>query len=56
MVAKGYRIEGRSIPKEGQLLHALTTIARQGAILLEVMVGKEEMLFPVVPQGCAVAE
>jgi acetolactate synthase-1/2/3 large subunit len=27
-----------------------------GAYLLEVMVGKENNVFPMVPQGCSVAE
>ena len=28
----------------------------KGAYLLEVMVGKENNVFPMVPQGCSVAE
>ncbi len=27
-----------------------------GAYLLEIMVGKEHNVFPMVPQGCSVAE
>jgi len=27
-----------------------------GAYLLEVMVGKEDNVFPMVPQGCSVSE
>ena len=46
-----------------QLLHffrmkkALTEMLNtKGAYLLEVMVGKENNVFPMVPQGCSVAE
>ena len=57
MVAKGYRIEGQSISRRDQIKDALSTMLNHpGAYLLEVMVGKENNVFPMVPQGCSVAE
>ncbi len=56
-VAKGYRIEGNSISKREELKHALETMLNHdGAYLLEVFVGKENNVFPMVPQGCGVGE
>lgn len=56
-VAKGYRIEGNSISKREELKSALKTMLdHKGAYLLEVFVGKENNVFPMVPQGCGVAE
>jgi acetolactate synthase-1/2/3 large subunit len=31
-------------------------LEHKGAYLLEVMVGKEHNVFPMVPQGCSVSE
>ncbi len=57
MVAKGYGIEGRSISDRGDLKEALTAmLSHNGAYVLEVMVGKENNVFPMVPQGCSVSE
>ncbi len=56
-VAKGYHIDGRQVSKREELNQALTEmINHQGPYLLEVMVGKENNVFPMVPQGCSVAE
>ena len=56
-VAKGYGIAGNSISKREDLKKALTDMLNsKGAYLLEVMVGKENNVFPMVPQGCSVAE
>lgn len=56
-VAKGYRIPGMSISKREELKSALQTmLLHDGAYLLEVMVGKENNVFPMVPQGRGVAE
>lgn len=56
-VAKGYRIEGNSISKREELKQALETMLNHdGAYLLEVFVGKENNVFPMVPQGCGVGE
>ena len=57
MLAKSYKIEGRSISKREHLKNALNTMLKhEGAYLLEVMVGKENNVFPMVPQGRGVAE
>jgi acetolactate synthase-1/2/3 large subunit len=57
MVAKGYHIEGRSISERSDLRDALhEMLTHNGPYLLEVMVGKENNVFPMVPQGCGVAE
>jgi acetolactate synthase, large subunit, biosynthetic type len=56
-VAKGYGIHGRSISERNDLKQALSDmIAHDGAYLLEVKVGKENNVFPMVPQGSSVAE
>ncbi|WP_373275010.1 biosynthetic-type acetolactate synthase large subunit [Parapedobacter tibetensis] len=56
-VAKGYRIPGRSVCERKDLKQALTEmITHDGAYLLEVMVGKENNVFPMVPQGSSVSE
>lgn len=57
MVAKGYGIEGKSIAKREDLKESLKAMMdHKGAYLLEVIVGKENNVFPMVPQGCGVAE
>ena len=56
-VAKGYGINGRSISKREELKEALKEmLEHKGSYLLEVMVGKENNVFPMVPQGRGVAE
>ncbi|MDB5278100.1 MAG: ilvB [Ferruginibacter sp.] len=56
-VAKGYRIEGQRVDERKNLKAAVKTmLEHNGAYLLEVMVGKENNVFPMVPQGCSVAE
>ena len=57
LVAKGYRIEGQRISERENLKAAVKTMLdHKGSYLLEVMVGKENNVFPMVPQGCSVAE
>ncbi len=57
MVAKGYRIQGQRVSERENLQAAVKTMLdHNGAYLLEVMVGKENNVFPMVPQGCSVAE
>jgi acetolactate synthase I/II/III large subunit len=57
MVAKGYGIEGSSISDRNDLRSALQAMLdHPSAYLLEVMVGKEHNVFPMVPQGCSVSE
>ena len=56
-VAKGYHIEGRKVSERDELQRALKEMLdHKGSYLLEVMVGKENNVFPMVPQGCSVAE
>lgn len=56
-VAKGYYIEGQRISEREQLRDALKTmIEHPESYLLEVMVGKENNVFPMVTQGSSVAE
>ncbi len=57
MVAKGYGIAGQKVSKRENLEEALSTMLNHnGSYLLEVMVGKENNVFPMVPQGCSVSE
>ena len=56
-VAKAYKIEGQKVSQREYLRDALTTMLNHnGSYLLEVMVGKENNVFPMVPQGCSVSE
>ena len=56
-VAKGYHIEGQKVSDRADLKGALKTMLdHNGSYLLEVMVGKENNVFPMVPQGCSVSE
>jgi acetolactate synthase-1/2/3 large subunit len=56
-LAKAYRIEGSSIDNRSQLKTALKAMLdHKGAYLLEVFTGKENNVFPMVPQGCSVSE
>lgn len=56
-VAEGYRIPGQSVDSREALKSALKTmIDHNGSYLLEVMVTRENNVFPMVPQGCSVSE
>jgi acetolactate synthase-1/2/3 large subunit len=56
-VAKGYKIEAQKVDKRENLTEGLKAmLEHNGPFLLEVMVGKENNVFPMVPQGCSVAE
>jgi acetolactate synthase-1/2/3 large subunit len=56
-VAKGYRIDGASVSVRKDLRGALKQmLEHEGSYLLEVHVGKENNVFPMVPQGCGVGE
>ncbi len=56
-LAKAYRIEGQRVSEREQLRDALNEmLEHKGSYLLEVMVGKENNVFPMVPQGCSVSE
>ena len=57
MVAKAYGIEGQKVTERQNLKQALQTMLdHNGSYLLEVMVSKENNVFPMVPQGCSVSE
>lgn len=57
MVANGYHIPAQKVEHREQLKKALSDmLSHDGAYLLEIMVGKENNVFPMVPQGCSVAE
>lgn len=56
-VASGYGIPGQRVEQRSELAGALQTMLQHdGAYLLEIMVGKENNVFPMVPQGCGVSE
>jgi acetolactate synthase I/II/III large subunit len=56
-VAKGYYIDGQRVSERNKLKEALQTMLNHnGSYLLEVMVGKENNVFPMVPQGRGVSE
>ncbi|WP_188558171.1 biosynthetic-type acetolactate synthase large subunit [Hymenobacter glacieicola] len=56
-VARGYRITGRRVDNRPALQPALREMLEHpGSFLLEVMVTKENNIFPMVPQGCGVGE
>jgi acetolactate synthase-1/2/3 large subunit len=56
-LAAAYRIPGKCIAERADLQGALKEmIESKGSFLLEVMVTKENNVFPMVPQGCSVSE
>jgi acetolactate synthase-1/2/3 large subunit len=56
-LAKSYYIEGQKIAERKDLESALRTkLEHDGSYLLEVVVGKENNVFPMVAQGTAVSE
>ncbi len=56
-VASGYSIPGKKLIKREELRSSLRELLdAKGSFLLEVMVGKEDNVFPMVPQGCSVSE
>jgi acetolactate synthase-1/2/3 large subunit len=56
-VAKGYRIEGKRVSERAELKDALREmLAYDGSYLLEVMVGKENNVFPMVEAGTSVSD
>ncbi len=56
-IAKGYHISTNKIDKRKDLKSALSDMMNHnGSYLLEVMVGKENNVFPMVPSGASVAE
>ncbi len=56
-VADAYGISGQKVTERAQLRDALQAMLdHPGSYVLEVMTGKENNVFPMVPQGCGVAE
>lgn len=56
-LASAYGIAGKCIRERSELNDALKEmIESKGSFLLEVMVTKENNVFPMVPQGCSVSE
>jgi len=56
-LAKAYYIEGQSITDRKDLKDAVKAMLdHDGSYLLEVFTGKENNVFPMVPQGCSVSE
>jgi acetolactate synthase I/II/III large subunit len=56
-VAKAYRIAGEKVADRKNLKQSLKNmLSHPDAYLLEIMVGKENNVFPMVPQGCSVSE
>ncbi|HWD88011.1 MAG TPA: biosynthetic-type acetolactate synthase large subunit [Mucilaginibacter sp.] len=56
-LANAYGIEGNSVSERKDLKSALEQMMNhKGPYLLEVMVTKENNVFPMVPQGCSVSE
>jgi acetolactate synthase-1/2/3 large subunit len=56
-LAKAYKISAQKISEREKLKNGLKEMLdHPGAYLLEVMVGKENNVFPMVPQGCSVIE
>jgi acetolactate synthase I/II/III large subunit len=56
-LAAAYRIPGKRIDKRNDIQSALQEmLAYDGAYLLEIVTGKENNVFPMVPQGCSISE
>jgi len=56
-IAKGFRLEAAKVEKREELSDALDKMfAHQGGYVLEVVVEKEENLFPMVPSGKACSD
>jgi acetolactate synthase-1/2/3 large subunit len=56
-LAAAYHIEAQKVLERADLKKAIKEMLEsENAYLLEVMVGKEHNVFPMVPQGCSVSE
>ncbi len=56
-LAKSYRIEGQRVSERSGIINGLSAMLNhRGSYLLEIMVMKENNVFPMVPQGCSVSE
>ena len=57
LISQGFGVDCQRIEERSKLKDALRTmLEHDGAYLLEVMVGKENNVFPMVPSGAAVAD
>ena len=57
LIAQGYGIPANKVEERKELSSALDNfIAHQGSFLLEVVVEKEENVFPMVPSGASVSD
>ena len=56
-LAEAYRIRARCVSERKDLESAIREMfANDDAYLLEVKVGKENNVFPMIPQGCGIGE
>jgi len=56
-IVKGYGITTKKVDKRESLQEAITEmLAHEGSYFLEVMVGKENNVFPMIPTGSAVSD
>ncbi len=56
-VAEGYHLPGKRISERANLIEGVKEMMEtEGSYVLEVMVGKENNVFPMVPQGRGVSE
>ncbi len=56
-IAKGYHLETKKVNKREDLKQAMKDfVAHDGSYLLEVMVGKENNVFPMIPTGASVSD
>jgi acetolactate synthase-1/2/3 large subunit len=56
-VASGFGIAGKTVNEREELQQSIKDMLdHDGPYLLEVMVGRENNVFPMVPQGCSVSE
>jgi acetolactate synthase-1/2/3 large subunit len=56
-LAESYYISGKKVAERSDLVNALNEMLNhKGSYLLEIMVTKENNIFPMVPQGCSVSE
>jgi len=56
-LAEAYYIPGKKVKERDELIPALQQmLEHKGSFILEIMVEKENNVFPMVPQGCSVSE
>ena len=57
IIAKGYGIESEKVTEREKLEDSIHRfLSHEGSYLLEVMVGKENNIFPMIPTGASVSE